>query len=712
MEQFFDVFDVDWDCDYDQICDLLQPDLCVFESGVYAGERTIDNTSCHPDIPKLGFLHADAFDSSRAAFVADMARWGVNWFFTTSMSMAEYTPEIAERLFVWPNAVDPEIFRDYGLPKNIPLLLTGSQARHYPWRNAIGRAVTAQFTTMTMPHFGWNGEGGTARMLHGADYARLLNASLLVPACGTISKDIVRKHLEIPASNACLVTERSRAVEAFGFADMVNCIFADESDIVSKLDHLLTNREELDRITRAGHDLVHELHSVKQRSQVRQWFDLVQQHGTEIRLQQHWPHGRLSVSPAASVPPASLTVSSGRDREVLASGWAALGRGDFAAGEQDFLRCLNYFFIPEGAVGATFASLLQGDLHSARQWISRLLIAALSHHGAPEPDPVQWACEIRVLLCSGDLGAAVAAADKYPALRNQELNRVRETVYSLAGRADPEPANGSDRASICPLPVMTDRLWRAQLSIMMRACGQVDLAVRLEETLGEGTGLGRPRAGATAGRGWWNARSHRRIEARMLLLRNGNPKPAPERWLRARLSPLKRRIVSDDWSNYLVNFLECEPVSDAVLLGPGKWSRSARAVRKGLLRNPALPAVTAIDAVDRFRGWLGGSLHDADRTELRRQVAGKLEELSGASALLVFVTSRGCSFLADATGLNGAATVLLEGTNHPMGYRVLEELVDRRGYFVVNHEAESGPGHAVLRKPSGSVQHPELDALG
>jgi hypothetical protein len=89
-----------------------------------------------------------------------------------------------------------------------------------------------------------------------------------------------------------------------------------------------------------------------------------------------------------------------------------------------------------------------------------------------------------------------------------------------------------------------------------------------------------------------------------------------------------------------------------------------------------------------------------------------MEELNGASALLVFVTGRGCSFLGDVAVLNGAAIVLLEGINHPMGYRVLEELVDRRGYFIVSHEGESGPGHAILRKTAGPVQHPELDIVG
>lgn len=712
MEQFFDVFEVDWECDYGQVCDILQPDICVFESGVYAGERLIRNTSSHPEIPKLGFLHADAFDSSRAAFVADMARWGVNWFFTTSMSMAEYTPEIADRLFVWPNAVDPEVFRDYGLSKNIPILLTGSQARHYPWRNAISRTVTSHFPTMIMPHFGWNGEAGTARMFHGADYARLINASLFVPACGTICKDIVRKHLEIPASMACLVTERSQAVESFGFADMINCVFADESDIGSKLDHLLTNREELDRITRAGYDLVHERHSLRQRNQVLQWFNLVKQHGTEIQIQQQWPHGTLTVSPTASALSGERKGGYGRDRELLASGWAALGRGDLAAGHQDFLKCLNYFFIPEGAVGATFASLLQGDLHSARQWTSRLLAAALSHHGAPEPDPVQWACEIRVLLCSGDLGAAVVAADQFPSLWNQELSRVRGAVHALAGRTDPEPTDGHARATICPIPIMTDQRWRAQLSTMLRACGQVDLAIFLGEITNAAGALRQPHAGGTAGRGSRAARSHRRIEARLRLLRRGNQRPAPERWLRARLAPLKRWIVSDEWSDYLIGFLESEPVSDAILLGPGKWSRSVRSVRAGLMRNPSLPAVTAIDVVDRFRGWPRAGLQDSERADLSRHLESKLQELSGARALLVFVTSRGCSFLGDATVLNGAATVLLEGTNHPMGCRVLEELVDRHGYVIVNHEVESGPGRAILRKRPGSVRHTELDAVG
>jgi hypothetical protein len=252
LEQFFEVFLIDRDCDYGEVCDRVRPALSVFESGVYAGDRTITHTESHPEIPKLGFLHADAFDSSRAAFVADMAAWGVEWFFTTSMSMAEYTPEIAERLFVWPNAVDPEVFRDYGLTKNVPVLLTGSQARHYPWRNGISRAVAPEFITMTMPHFGWNAEPGTGRMLQGEGYARLLNASIFVPTCGTMAKDVVRKHLEIPAAMACLVTQRTPSIAAFGFEDMVNCVFADERNVVGKLNDLLHNPDDLDRVTRAG----------------------------------------------------------------------------------------------------------------------------------------------------------------------------------------------------------------------------------------------------------------------------------------------------------------------------------------------------------------------------------------------------------------------------------------------------------------------------
>ena len=135
------------------------PELALFESGVYVGKRKITNTSACPEIPKIGLCNSDAYCVTRNVFLSDMDQWGIETFFTISMSMAEYTPEIAGDLFVWPNFVDAGLYRDYGESKIIPVLITGSHASHYPWRNRISRIMTQFYPALSTPHFwlAWEG---------------------------------------------------------------------------------------------------------------------------------------------------------------------------------------------------------------------------------------------------------------------------------------------------------------------------------------------------------------------------------------------------------------------------------------------------------------------------------------------------------------------------------------------------------------------------
>ena len=274
LAQFFDVTVIDHDCDYREICDRYLPEITVFESGVFAGSKHITNTAAHPAIPKVGFCDTDAYCESRTLFISDMARLGIDTFFSHSVSLAEYTPDIADRLFVCPNFADPAVFHDYGIPKTIPVLLTGSVIAHYPWRHRIGKIIPQYYPSMTCPHFGWSDESKTFRMISGDQYARMMNASWVVPTCGTIAKELVRKHFEIPAAKACLVTERTAGTEAAGFVDGQNCIYADERDVLDKLDYFFQHQGELAQISSAGYELVHSRHTIRQRDEVFQWFKL------------------------------------------------------------------------------------------------------------------------------------------------------------------------------------------------------------------------------------------------------------------------------------------------------------------------------------------------------------------------------------------------------------------------------------------------------
>ena len=111
-------------------------------------------------------------------------------------------------------------------------------------------------------------------MTYGEQYAQAINASWFVPTCGTVAKEVVRKHFEIPGSKACLVTEKSASLEAAGFIDMQNCVFVNEKDVLDKVNFLINNPDKLREITDAGYNLVHAHHTFKQRNQIYQWYKL------------------------------------------------------------------------------------------------------------------------------------------------------------------------------------------------------------------------------------------------------------------------------------------------------------------------------------------------------------------------------------------------------------------------------------------------------
>ena len=268
LSLFFDVTVIRHDCDYEQICDLHQPDLALFESGVNlltCKKPKISNVRSCQIIPKLGLLNADAWCETRSGSLSEMEQWGIETLFSISATAAEHMPAIADRLFIWPNSIDPVIYHDYNEHKLIPVLLSGATAAQYPWRRRVYKLIAEHYPSLWCPHRGYLSRSPAGQVISGIKYARTINAAEVAPVCGTVAREVVRKHFEIPACNTCLITERARNLEEAGFVDMVNCIFADEHDILDKLEFLLTQPDRLRQITTAGYELVHAQHTQKNR---------------------------------------------------------------------------------------------------------------------------------------------------------------------------------------------------------------------------------------------------------------------------------------------------------------------------------------------------------------------------------------------------------------------------------------------------------------
>jgi Glycosyl transferases group 1 len=490
LSLFFDVTVIQHDCDYQQICDLYQPDLTLFESGVNLStcrKPKITNVRACRTVPKLGLFNADAWCETRSGSLSEMDQWGIETFFSISATAAEHMPAIANQLFVWPNFINPTVYRDYNEAKLIPVLLSGATAAQYPWRRRIYKLIAEHYPSLWCPHRGYLSRSSAGQVLSGISYARTISASQLAPVCGTVAKEIVRKHFEIPACNTCLITERARNLEEAGFIDMVNCVFADEHDILDKLESLFKQPELLHKITAAGHQLVHSQHTHKHRDQILQWFNLNKNLDTHEKIVQTNPFAPLTAVNKVSQKAPAYSPEIGAHLQLLREGDEMLWAGLVGAADSKYRRCLSYMHrLPEARFKIALCKLYKGEAEEASSRIFELIQYCISQYRSVDPDPVEWAYYIVSLLCLGKLNDATSCASEFPWLQHPELDRVRRVVYLLNRTAISNPStfkiSGDMRHSVHELPERSETVWREELYKMLLVCGQLSIAEVIANT--------------------------------------------------------------------------------------------------------------------------------------------------------------------------------------------------------------------------------------
>ncbi|MBB3593657.1 tetratricopeptide (TPR) repeat protein [Rhizobium sp. BK529] len=481
LSTHFDVVVVNHDCDYAEICERYEPDLTLFESGYRShGSRriSITNTNAYVGVPKLGLHNADPWCDRRSGFLSDMEQWGIETYFSIATLAPEYMPELKDNLFVWPNFIDPEVFQDYHQHKVIPVTLTGQVNGLYPWRQKVFPIIRDRYPCLVSPQHSYESKLAS-QLLSGEAYARALNASLVVPACGTMAGEVVRKHFEIPAANSCLVTERTAALQAAGFADMENCVFADHHDVIERLEYLFAHPGEIQRISTAGYNLVHSRHTLNHRPQIYQWFMLNGGLQSGEKIIQSGPFGDLikveRVSEQASIQVAAMA----SDRALLKQGNLLLEQGNVEEAKDCYARCLEYVsYLPEAKFGLALCALYEGNADRAYELLLNLVKVTMIDYGAADPDPVEWAYFLLALACKGQLAQARRLQDFYPSLSHDELRRAR---FVLAQGSQQEnrlisEGSGTSRKSIHQLPIRSDPEWLGYFADILDRCQQPNLA--------------------------------------------------------------------------------------------------------------------------------------------------------------------------------------------------------------------------------------------
>jgi len=495
LEKFFDVTVINESSDYHEVCDRYEPDIVVFESGLdnlTCQKPIVTNVKGNTDVPKVALHNGDSFSGARAGFNSDIYHLGIEAIFAIATTAAEHNPDLASDIFVWPNFIDPLVFHDYGERKSIPVLLTGNRTTFYPWRQKVFRLLSEHFPSLYSPHPGYESGSSLVRFMVGENYARTINAASIVPACGTIAREIVRKHFEIPGCRSCLVAEKSPALEAAGFVDMENCVFADDHDAIDKLSFLFRNPDRLNEITDAGHNLVHSRHTLAQRDEIRQWFDLRRNLKPGQKVIQPGLFKALEVVGVSDAHCHSNVAGNGVHLRLLTSAKEKLRHHKYEEAKLDFRKCLNYLgWLQEARLGLTLCDLHQGHAKQAASWIEPSISYVLEQYRAVDPDPVEWAYYIVCLLSLGRLAAASENAERFPQLIHPELDRIRWVTALLRdGRTTghfPAGRQPRTRKTLHPQQDTEPRIWIERLCKILDSCKQNGMVDALRKADLDGT---------------------------------------------------------------------------------------------------------------------------------------------------------------------------------------------------------------------------------
>ena len=364
LDQDFEVVSIEGDADFAQEVERHRPEMVLFHSGTESRlekEVTITHTSAYREIPRAGYIYRDPMSPSRTAAMNRLRDWGVQQIFTCFRPSDSPIPFFEDTIYL-PWWVDDRVFRDYGEKKTIPISLTGSgwlsDKYFYVWRHPILQKLLQYLPVYHVPVFETH---QSDHIYIGERYARLLNRSQFSGGCGSVSRFVTLKPLEIPASRCCLITEETQAFKALGFVDGENCVFATPENVATKVQALLDDPVRLHAITDAGYALVHGRHTQRQRRHFAEWFSLRRVKRPDQRIVQTNPFAPPQLIDANEPRPSYTFPSENPLAERLVEGYRLIGSAKWKEALDQFdwvLRIIGY--VAEARLGSAICHMRLG----------------------------------------------------------------------------------------------------------------------------------------------------------------------------------------------------------------------------------------------------------------------------------------------------------------------------------------------------------------
>ncbi len=376
-----------------------------------------ENYDCYPEIPRIGMAGGDKYSPVKYASYNALRKLKCQAGVCSLTAGGELIYEADDLpLYHKLGLLYTSILRDYGEEKIIPVGLFGAgfafgteNNNHYQWRQRVTKQLLNRVPLFHAPRPSAVNIIKNSHDLVKEKYGRMLNRCKVALTCGTEQHNILEKHLEIPACRTCLVTEESNIVKDYGFRDMENCVFADETNICEKLEYLFVNSERLQEITDAGYELVQQyLDKEKAFDFYYELYKLLKVKKEDERIIQD------GVSSFRIVKKNSGELSSvgyGPDyiRQQWENGFNYLLADDADKAMQSFNNALSYVsYAPEAVTGIGIVSLFSGKIQQAEQCFLRNIahVQRQAGLGLDLCDPVEVAYLVIIYIITNRVGEA------------------------------------------------------------------------------------------------------------------------------------------------------------------------------------------------------------------------------------------------------------------------------------------------------------------
>jgi hypothetical protein len=167
---------------------------------------------------------------------------------------------------IWlPFAVNTDMFKPRGYERTISVIQVGTcNERHYPLRVRLKKELNGWEEYTFVPRPGETINHAKKWPIRG-DYAKLLAQARIAVTCGSKYDAAVQKYFEIPACGTVLMSNWFKDLETLGFENGKN-IVAYGGDVKTQLGLMLRNPDRLEKIGKAGRQLMLEKHTLKARA--------------------------------------------------------------------------------------------------------------------------------------------------------------------------------------------------------------------------------------------------------------------------------------------------------------------------------------------------------------------------------------------------------------------------------------------------------------